>query len=43
MAFGSAVHATLLPAERRWGLAALVLAVAEAITAGALLVSLLGR
>jgi hypothetical protein len=40
MAFGSALHATLLPAERRWGLAALVLALAEVITAGILLVSL---
>lgn len=41
VAFGSAVHASLLPAERRWGLAALVLALAEAITAGMLLASLI--
>ncbi|HZL99337.1 MAG TPA: hypothetical protein VFD43_03705 [Planctomycetota bacterium] len=41
VAFGSAVQASLRPAERRWGLAALVLALAEAITALLLLRSLL--
>jgi len=41
IAFGSAVQASLIPAERRWGLFALVLAVAEALTAMTLLTSLL--
>jgi hypothetical protein len=37
LAFGSAVQASLIPAERRFGLPALVLALAEAITVGVLL------
>jgi len=40
IAFGSAVQASLIPTERRWGLFALVLAMAEAITAMTLLASL---
>jgi hypothetical protein len=37
LAFGSAVQASLIPAERRWSLPALVLAFAEAITVAVLL------
>lgn len=40
VAFGSAVQASLIPAERRWGLFALVLAFAEALAAMTLLTSL---
>ena len=40
LAFGSAVHASLVPAERRWGLAALALALAEAVGVSILLLSM---
>ena len=37
IAFGSAIQASMIPSERRWGLCALVLAFAEALTAMILL------